>query len=167
MQQVSYRPEIYVLVLFISCEKEAHKILMIYISGHHSKYLLLLFRNWDCITTWLFLARLAFAILLLLLQFDAIYYIIGRFHVLQEFDEGKRSCRRRLAGHNKRRRKPHPDTIVNGILQDDEKGSSYLLISLLRILSNMQCKCRSILRIYFDPYNTSKWWNFVSYKNLC
>ena len=28
-----------------------------------------------------------------------------RFHELSEFDEAKRSCRRRLAGHNKRRRK--------------------------------------------------------------
>lgn len=33
-----------------------------------------------------------------------------RFHVLTEFDEEKRSCRRRLAGHNERRRKPHVDT---------------------------------------------------------
>ena len=30
----------------------------------------------------------------------------SRFHFLSEFDNGKRSCRRRLAGHNKRRRKP-------------------------------------------------------------
>jgi hypothetical protein len=30
--------------------------------------------------------------------------------VLTEFDEGKRSCRRRLAGHNERRRKPHPQS---------------------------------------------------------
>ncbi|CAA0842810.1 Squamosa promoter-binding-like protein 9 [Striga hermonthica] len=29
-----------------------------------------------------------------------------RFHQLPEFDQGKRSCRRRLAGHNERRRKP-------------------------------------------------------------
>ncbi|KAK8542749.1 hypothetical protein V6N13_136698 [Hibiscus sabdariffa] len=29
----------------------------------------------------------------------------SRFHELPEFDESKRSCRRRLAGHNKRRRK--------------------------------------------------------------
>lgn len=64
----------------------------------------------------------------------------GRFHVLQEFDEGKRSCRRRLAGHNRRRRKTHPDTLVNGGSMNDERGSSYLLISLLRILSNMHSK---------------------------
>ncbi|XP_024398587.1 uncharacterized protein [Physcomitrium patens] len=34
----------------------------------------------------------------------------SRFHVLKEFDEGKRSCRRRLAGHNQRRRKSQPET---------------------------------------------------------
>ncbi|KAF7834002.1 squamosa promoter-binding-like protein 13A [Senna tora] len=31
-----------------------------------------------------------------------------RFHSLEEFDEGKRSCRKRLDGHNRRRRKPQP-----------------------------------------------------------
>ncbi|KAI4374511.1 hypothetical protein MLD38_012497 [Melastoma candidum] len=30
----------------------------------------------------------------------------SRFHLLSEFDETKRSCRKRLAGHNERRRKP-------------------------------------------------------------
>ncbi|XP_008781929.1 squamosa promoter-binding-like protein 10 [Phoenix dactylifera] len=30
----------------------------------------------------------------------------SRFHVLTEFDEAKRSCRKRLADHNRRRRKP-------------------------------------------------------------
>ncbi|GAV85384.1 SBP domain-containing protein [Cephalotus follicularis] len=30
----------------------------------------------------------------------------SRFHLLVEFDDGKRSCRKRLAGHNARRRKP-------------------------------------------------------------
>ncbi|KAL5772385.1 hypothetical protein ACOSP7_011990 [Xanthoceras sorbifolium] len=29
----------------------------------------------------------------------------SRFHEISEFDEAKRSCRRRLAGHNQRRRK--------------------------------------------------------------
>ncbi|GLT50569.1 hypothetical protein SLA2020_240470 [Shorea laevis] len=61
----------------------------------------------------------------------------SRFHVLQEFDEGKRSCRRRLAGHNKRRRKTNPDTVANGSSVNDDQTSGYLLISLLRILSNM------------------------------
>ncbi|XWS08429.1 hypothetical protein CRYUN_Cryun40dG0001800 [Craigia yunnanensis] len=61
----------------------------------------------------------------------------SRFHVLQEFDEGKRSCRRRLAGHNRRRRKTHPDNVATADLLNGERSSSYLLISLLRILSNM------------------------------
>ncbi|PSR85250.1 Squamosa promoter-binding-like protein [Actinidia chinensis var. chinensis] len=61
----------------------------------------------------------------------------SRFHVLQEFDEGKRSCRRRLAGHNRRRRKTHPENVVNGGSLNDERSSSYVLVSLLRILSNM------------------------------
>ncbi|MCD7447495.1 hypothetical protein HAX54_030361 [Datura stramonium] len=34
----------------------------------------------------------------------------SRFHLLAEFDEVKRSCRKRLAGHNERRRKPRFDT---------------------------------------------------------
>ena len=37
--------------------------------------------------------------------------MVDRFHGLTEFDEGKRSCRRRLAGHNERRRKPQPDPL--------------------------------------------------------
>ncbi|GMH08719.1 hypothetical protein Nepgr_010559 [Nepenthes gracilis] len=61
----------------------------------------------------------------------------SRFHVLQEFDEGKRSCRRRLAGHNRRRRKTHPETAINMGSMNDESSSSYLLISLLRILTNL------------------------------
>ncbi|KAK1323211.1 Squamosa promoter-binding-like protein 10 [Acorus calamus] len=32
----------------------------------------------------------------------------SRFHVLAEFDESKRSCRKRLADHNRRRRKSQP-----------------------------------------------------------
>ncbi|KAK7284530.1 hypothetical protein RJT34_19277 [Clitoria ternatea] len=61
----------------------------------------------------------------------------SRFHLLQEFDEGKRSCRRRLAGHNKRRRKTNHDSVPSGSALNDDQTSSYLLISLLKILSNM------------------------------
>ncbi|KAG5046480.1 hypothetical protein JHK82_015859 [Glycine max] len=34
------------------------------------------------------------------------FSILSRFHLLAEFDDGKRSCRKCLAGHNERRRKP-------------------------------------------------------------
>ncbi|XP_061373386.1 squamosa promoter-binding-like protein 14 [Gastrolobium bilobum] len=37
----------------------------------------------------------------------------SRFHPLSEFDEGKRSCRRRLAGHNRRRRKTLPEDVTS------------------------------------------------------
>nr|QMV47664.1 squamosa-binding protein-like 1 [Paeonia suffruticosa] len=38
----------------------------------------------------------------------------SRFHELSEFDETKRSCRRRLAGHNERRRKNSADSPAEG-----------------------------------------------------
>nr|QCC72918.1 SPL5 [Mangifera indica] len=38
----------------------------------------------------------------------------SRFHELSEFDEAKRSCRRRLAGHNERRRKSSAEMISEG-----------------------------------------------------
>lgn len=41
----------------------------------------------------------------------ALYF---RFHELYEFDETKRSCRRRLAGHNERRRKSTAETTGEG-----------------------------------------------------
>ncbi|XP_076905223.1 squamosa promoter-binding-like protein 9 [Bidens hawaiensis] len=37
----------------------------------------------------------------------------SRFHKLPEFDQGKRSCRKRLAGHNERRRKPTSGTLLS------------------------------------------------------
>ncbi|XP_023637935.1 squamosa promoter-binding-like protein 12 isoform X2 [Capsella rubella] len=61
----------------------------------------------------------------------------SRFHVLEEFDEGKRSCRRRLAGHNKRRRKTNPAAIGDGTPTSNDQTSNYLLITLLKILSNI------------------------------
>uniref|UniRef100_A0A1J3FDD9 Squamosa promoter-binding-like protein 5 n=2 Tax=Noccaea caerulescens TaxID=107243 RepID=A0A1J3FDD9_NOCCA len=38
----------------------------------------------------------------------------SRFHELPEFDEAKRSCRRRLAGHNERRRKSSGESCGEG-----------------------------------------------------
>uniref|UniRef100_A0A804KKA9 SBP-type domain-containing protein n=1 Tax=Musa acuminata subsp. malaccensis TaxID=214687 RepID=A0A804KKA9_MUSAM len=41
----------------------------------------------------------------------------GKFHVLPDFDEGKRSCRRKLERHNKRRRRKPNDS--NSIVEKD------------------------------------------------
>lgn len=66
-----------------------------------------------------------------------------RFHPLTEFDEGKRSCRRRLAGHNRRRRKNQPDTPSGrGFMGFEENGSGKALglMGFLNILSSLQGK---------------------------
>ncbi|KAF8007988.1 hypothetical protein BT93_K1856 [Corymbia citriodora subsp. variegata] len=38
----------------------------------------------------------------------------SRFHELSEFDDNKRSCRKRLAGHNERRRKNPTESHIEG-----------------------------------------------------
>ncbi|XP_047314991.1 squamosa promoter-binding-like protein 8 [Impatiens glandulifera] len=43
----------------------------------------------------------------------------SRFHLLSEFDGGKRSCRERLADHNRRRRKIHREA------NESNRGSNY------------------------------------------
>ncbi|KAJ0038378.1 hypothetical protein Pint_23472 [Pistacia integerrima] len=59
----------------------------------------------------------------------------SRFHLLAEFDDSKRSCRKRLAGHNERRRKPQFN-ILSGkphkLLQSYQgsAGTKYLGTSL-------------------------------------
>lgn len=58
-----------------------------------------------------------------------------RFHSLAEFDEGKRSCRKRLDGHNRRRRKPQPELSRNsGLLFSSPQGFVLLEIVSLCIL---------------------------------
>ncbi|CAK9330310.1 unnamed protein product [Citrullus colocynthis] len=52
----------------------------------------------------------------------------SRFHSLNEFDEGKRSCRKRLDGHNRRRRKPQSDSLSRSILSHYQ-GSQLLPFS--------------------------------------
>ncbi|WOK94485.1 hypothetical protein Cni_G03187 [Canna indica] len=49
----------------------------------------------------------------------------SRFHLLEEFDEVKRSCRKRLDGHNRRRRKPQPGSANSGSLFLDRQVSGF------------------------------------------
>ncbi|KAL2903832.1 Squamosa promoter-binding-like protein 16 [Bienertia sinuspersici] len=55
----------------------------------------------------------------------------SRFHSLGEFDEGKRSCRKRLEGHNRRRRKPQPEPLPmsHGNFLSASQGSRFLAFS--------------------------------------
>ncbi|KAM0866662.1 hypothetical protein ACQ4PT_042486 [Festuca glaucescens] len=46
----------------------------------------------------------------------------SRFHLLMEFDEAKRSCRKRLDGHNRRRRKPQVDSMNSGSFMATQQG---------------------------------------------
>ncbi|KAG0544379.1 hypothetical protein BDA96_02G270200 [Sorghum bicolor] len=49
----------------------------------------------------------------------------SRFHLLAEFDEAKRSCRKRLDGHNRRRRKPQPDAMNSGSFMTSQQGTRF------------------------------------------
>ncbi|KAK8655800.1 hypothetical protein V6N13_108366 [Hibiscus sabdariffa] len=58
----------------------------------------------------------------------------SRFHLLAEFDDGKRSCRRRLAGHNERRRKQHFNNLPGkpSKLLQTYQGTKFLGSSMLK-----------------------------------
>ncbi|CAL5383262.1 unnamed protein product [Camellia sinensis] len=66
----------------------------------------------------------------------------SRFHPLTEFDEGKRSCRRRLAGHNRRRRKTQTEDVSSSMLlpaNHDNSGNGDLdIVNLLTVLAHAQ-----------------------------
>ncbi|XP_071734007.1 squamosa promoter-binding-like protein 14 isoform X2 [Rutidosis leptorrhynchoides] len=66
----------------------------------------------------------------------------SRFHPLSEFDEGKRSCRRRLAGHNRRRRKTQPEDVTSQLLHsgngDKNNNAGVDIVSLLTALTRTQ-----------------------------
>ncbi|KAK3223684.1 hypothetical protein Dsin_010709 [Dipteronia sinensis] len=61
----------------------------------------------------------------------------SRFHSLVEFDEGKRSCRKRLDGHNRRRRKPQPDSlsINSGRFFPSHQGTKFIPFGSPRVFS--------------------------------
>ncbi|KAK1431550.1 hypothetical protein QVD17_08010 [Tagetes erecta] len=74
----------------------------------------------------------------------------SRFHPLSEFDEGKRSCRRRLAGHNRRRRKTQPEDTASHLLVpgNDNKNSNgdMDIVNLLTVLARAQGNTEDMTR---------------------
>ncbi|KAF5202300.1 Squamosa promoter-binding protein [Thalictrum thalictroides] len=66
----------------------------------------------------------------------------SRFHPLLEFDDRKRSCRRRLAGHNRRRRKSQPEDVSSQLLipkiQENTGNSKLDVLNLLTTLARLQ-----------------------------
>jgi hypothetical protein len=68
----------------------------------------------------------------------------SRFHLLSEFDEGKRSCRRRLAGHNRRRRKTtQPEEVASGVVvpgnHDTTNNTANANMDLMALLTALAC----------------------------
>ncbi|KAL4351410.1 hypothetical protein GQ457_06G036440 [Hibiscus cannabinus] len=58
----------------------------------------------------------------------------SRFHSLEKFDDGKRSCRTRLDRHNQRRRKPQPDPLSHSRSYfSNYQGSQMLPFSSLQV----------------------------------
>ena len=83
------------------------------------------------------------------------FLYVCRFHPLQEFDEGKRSCRRRLAGHNKRRRKSNIDVnganglnVLVGSADNTAQPGNAELLSIITLLSQFQGEWLGYLDIY-------------------
>ncbi|KAI5596457.1 hypothetical protein POPTR_002G002400v4 [Populus trichocarpa] len=75
----------------------------------------------------------------------------SRFHPLTEFDEGKRSCRRRLAGHNRRRRKTQPEDVTSRLLlpgnPDMNNNGNLDIVNLLTALARSQASAPDALAI--------------------
>jgi hypothetical protein len=69
------------------------------------------------------------------------YFLVVRFHLLSEFDEGKRSCRRRLDGHNRRRRKTQPDAITSQVvaLENRDNTSNNTNMDVMALLTALVC----------------------------
>ncbi|BAH93670.1 Os06g0663500, partial [Oryza sativa Japonica Group] len=64
---------------------------------------------------------------------------LSRFHAPSEFDQEKRSCRRRLSDHNARRRKPQTDVFAfgSGTLPRSLFGNT--LVTYINYKSQSQC----------------------------
>lgn len=96
----------------------------------------------------------------------------SRFHSLDEFDEGKRSCRKRLDGHNRRRRKPQPESLSlnSGRFLSTHQGPRFLPFSSPQIFpttSVVSSGWDSAVKVPNDPmhYNTHPQLNFIDRKD--
>ncbi|XP_031100891.1 squamosa promoter-binding-like protein 16 isoform X1 [Ipomoea triloba] len=86
----------------------------------------------------------------------------SRFHLLAEFDDGKRSCRKRLAGHNERRRKPHTG------MHSARTGRNFQSYAATRFQGNAfstsSFVCQDILPgslLHPQKYETNEWYRNV------
>ncbi|KAK8451562.1 hypothetical protein SEVIR_6G230400v4 [Setaria viridis] len=73
-----------------------------------------------------------------------------RFHLLGEFDDTKRSCRKRLDGHNRRRRKPQPDTMASASFMASQQGTRFSPFAAPRLDANWP----GVIKTEESPYYT-------------
>ncbi|PSR85252.1 Squamosa promoter-binding-like protein [Actinidia chinensis var. chinensis] len=76
----------------------------------------------------------------------------SRFHDLSEFDDNKRSCRRRLSDHNARRRRPRPEVVQFNSLR---ASSVYSDLAPSSITSNVDIA--PDLRCALSLLSTNSW----------
>ncbi|RLM61447.1 teosinte glume architecture 1 [Panicum miliaceum] len=74
----------------------------------------------------------------------------SRFHLLAEFDDTKRSCRKRLDGHNRRRRKPQPDTMASASFIASQQGTRFSPFAAPRLDANWP----GVIKTEESPYYT-------------
>jgi hypothetical protein len=58
------------------------------------------------------------------IRFLQLVFCEFRFHLLDEFDDAKKSCRKRLADHNRRRRKSKPSEADAGEKRRTQAGKA-------------------------------------------
>lgn len=91
----------------------------------------------------------------------------SRFHSLAEFDDVKRSCRKRLDGHNRRRRKPQPDplSLTAGRFLPSHQGTRFSPFSgpqMFPASALASCSWPGVVKVEDDTtsYNTPQLINF-------
>ncbi|KAL8495536.1 hypothetical protein ACS0TY_019606 [Phlomoides rotata] len=81
----------------------------------------------------------------------------SRFHAVAEFDEAKRSCRRRLAGHNERRRKSSQEQ--NALARRHSQDFKMMGVgrhTQTQILNNSECALSLLSSNHYNtPWTTS------------
>ncbi|KAK2967118.1 hypothetical protein RJ640_020526, partial [Escallonia rubra] len=92
-----------------------------------------------------------------------IFVTKNRFHLLSEFDNGKRSCRKRLADHNRRRRKsqqqqpPPPPPNQESSKSQLEKARNSSSESLARSPADSGAHASSSVTVAISPPRISLW----------
>lgn len=91
----------------------------------------------------------------------------SRFHSLVEFDEGKRSCRKRLEGHNRRRRKPQSESLSRnpGRFLSNQQGPTLLSFSSSQLFGSPMMNSAWAETVNAEnstlPYNSNQCLNYI------